>query len=62
MELSRLGVKSELQVLTYPTATAMPDLSHSFDLHHSLWQSWILNPLSKTSDQTCNLVPRFITH
>ena len=29
-----------------PTATAMPDPSHIFDLHHSSWQCWILNPVS----------------
>ena len=26
------------------------------DLHHSAWQHWILNPLSKARDQTCNLM------
>ena len=30
----------------------MQDLSHVFDLQHSLWQLWILNPLSKARDQT----------
>ena len=35
MEVPRLGVKSELQLLTYITATAMPDPSHVCDLHHS---------------------------
>ena len=24
--------------------------------HHSLWQHWILNPLSKARDRTCNLM------
>ena len=28
MEVTRLGVKSELQLLAYTTATAMPDPSH----------------------------------
>ena len=32
MELSRLGVESELQLLTYATATATPDLSCIFNL------------------------------
>ena len=29
---------------------------HVFDLHHSSWQSQILNPLSKAWDRTCNLM------
>ena len=32
---SRLGVKCELQLPAYTTATATPDLSHICDLHHS---------------------------
>ena len=36
MEVSRLGVKLELQLPAYSTATAMPDLSRIFNLHHSL--------------------------
>ena len=35
MELRRLGVKSELQLLAYTTATAMPDPSYICDLHYS---------------------------
>ena len=31
----------------YTTATAMPDPSRLCDLHHSSWQCWILDPLSK---------------
>ena len=50
MEFPRLGVKLELQLLAYTTATAMPDLSHVCDLHHSSWQHWILNPLSEARD------------
>ena len=38
MEFPRLGVESELQLLTYITAIAIPDLSQVFDLHHSPWQ------------------------
>ena len=34
MEVPRLGVKSELQLPAYATATAMPDLSRICDLHH----------------------------
>ena len=52
MEVPSLGVKLELQLLAYTTATAMQDLSHVFDLHHRLRQCWILNPLSRARDQT----------
>ena len=45
----RLGVKSELQVPAYATATAMLGLSGVCNLHHSLRQRWILNPLSETA-------------
>ena len=45
MEVPRLGVKSELQPLAYATATAMQDLSHICNLHHSSQQCWILNTL-----------------
>jgi len=52
-EVPRLGVELELQLSAYTTATAMPDLSCICDLHHSSWQHWILNPLSKARDWTC---------
>ena len=29
--------------------------SHVYNLYHSSWQHWILNPLSKARDQTCVL-------
>ena len=45
-------VESELQLPAYTTATATQDPSHVFDLHHSSWQHWILNPLSKARDRT----------
>ena len=35
MEVPRLGVISELQLLVYTTAIATWDPSHIFDLHHS---------------------------
>ena len=38
MEVPRLGVESELQLLAYATATATPDLSFIWDLHCSLQQ------------------------
>ena len=56
MEISRLAVEWELQLPDYTTATAMPDLSHICDLHHSSWQHQILNPLIKLRDQTHNLM------
>ena len=45
MEVPKLGVESELQLLAY--TTAMPDPSHVCDLHHRSRQRRILNPLSK---------------
>jgi len=50
MEVLGLGVKLELQLLAYTTATATQDLSHIFDLYHSSRQHWILNPLSGARD------------
>ena len=56
MEVPRLGVKLELQLQAYTTATAMPDLSFICYLYHSLWQRQILNPLTEAGDQTRILV------
>ena len=56
MEVPRLGVKSELQLLAYTTATAIQDLSRVCDLHHSSRQCQILNPLREVRDRTQNLV------
>ena len=50
MDISRLGVELDLQLLTYVTATATLDLSHICNLHCSLQQCQILNPLSKARD------------
>ena len=52
MEVPRLGVKSELQLLAYTTATSTWDQSHICNLHHSSRQQWILKPLSKARNQT----------
>ena len=52
MEVPRIEVKLELQLPAYAQTTAMWDPSRICDLHHSLWQHQILNPLSKTRDQT----------
>ena len=48
MEVSRLGVKSELQLPTYTIAT--PDLSHICNLCCRLRQCQILNPLNEARD------------
>ena len=48
-----IGVKWELQLVAYTTATAMQDPSRICNLHHSSWQHCILNPLSKARDWTC---------
>ena len=64
MEVPRLGVKSELQLPAYATATATatPDLSHICDLHPSSRQRRILNPLSEAGDGTCVLMDTGQTH
>ena len=56
MEVPRLGVKSELQLPAYTTATATPDLSHICNLCRSFQQCQILNPLSKARNETCILM------
>ena len=52
MEVPRLGVKLELQLPAFATATATPDSSCVCDLLQSSWQHWIPNPLSKARDGT----------
>ena len=52
MEVSRLGVELELQLLVYATAMATSDVSCVCTLCHSLWQQQILNPLREVRDQT----------
>ena len=52
MEVPGLGVKSELQLPAYTTATATPDPNCLCDLHSSLWQCWILSLLSEARDRT----------
>ena len=52
MEVPGQGVKLKLQLQAYTTPTAIQGLSHICDLHCSLWQYWILNPLSEARDQT----------
>ena len=52
MEVPRLGVESELQLLAYTTAAATPDLSCICDLPMSSQQHRILNPLSEAKGWT----------
>ena len=52
MEVPRLGVELELELLAYTTAIAMQDQSHVRELHYSSQQCWIPNPVSKARDQT----------
>ena len=49
MEIPRLGVELEPQLLTTATATATLDPSHVCDLYHSSRQYRILNPLSEAT-------------
>ena len=52
MEVPKLGVQSELQLLAYTTATETWDPSQVCNLHHSSRQRQILNPLSEVRDGT----------
>ena len=54
IEVPRLGVQLELQLLAYAAATAARDPSHLCD--HSSQQQQMLNPLSKARDRTCILL------
>ena len=54
-EVSRPGVESELQLRPTTTAIVTQDPRCICDLQRSLWQCWILNPLSKARDWTCIL-------
>ena len=52
MGILRLGVKSELHLPAYTTATATSVPSCICDLRHSSRQRQILNPLNEARDQT----------
>ena len=54
MEVPRLGVESQLQLLACATATWDP--SHVWNLPHSSQQCQIPNPLSKVRDRTGILI------
>ena len=62
MDILRLGVELELQLPAHTAATAMQDLSYICKLRCSLWQRWILNPLSKAGDQTPTLTDTSWVH
>ena len=51
-QVASLGVKSELQLPAYTTATATAtaDLSCICNLHCSLWQRQIFNPVREAKD------------
>ena len=55
MDVPRPGAESELQLPASTTATATPDPSCIWDLHHSSRQRWILNPRSEARDRACVL-------
>ena len=56
-EVPRLGFESELQPLAYTIATATLGPSGiAAYLCCSLWQRWILNPLSEARDEICILM------
>ena len=56
MEVPRLGVKSELQPLTYTTATATWDPSRAYNLHRSSQQWRIPDPMSEAKGRTRILI------
>ena len=56
MEVPMRGVRPELQLPAYTTATATQDLSRVCDLRHSSRQCQIPNPLSEARDPTRNLM------
>ena len=56
MEVPGTGAQSELKLPANTTVTATLDLNCICDLHCSLWQRRILNPLCEARDQTCILM------
>ena len=53
MEVPRLGVELELQLLAYTSATATQDPNHIRALPHHAPPCQTLNPLSEARDRTC---------
>ena len=62
MEVLKLGVKSELQLPTSATATAMPDRGYVCNPYCSSGQRQILNLLSEARDHTCNFMDTSWVH
>ena len=62
MDVPRLGVELEPQLLPYHTATVMQDRSRICDLYHSSQQHRIFNPLSEARDHTCVLMDTSQVH
>ena len=61
MEVPKLGVELDIQLLAYAIVTATQGPSHICNLHQSSQQHWIFNPLSEARDRTHNLmVPSWI--
>ena len=56
LEVLRLGFESELRQLAHATAIVTWDPSCVCDLHHSMWQHRILDPLSEARILILNLV------
>jgi len=52
MEVPRLGVEVELQLLAYTTTTTMPDLSHICSLHTAHGNARSLTHCMGARDQT----------
>ena len=62
MDIPRLGVESELQLPAYTTATVTQDLSHVCNIHCSLRQHRILNPLRPgTEPVSSRILFRFVS-
>ena len=62
IEVPRLGVELELQLPAYTTATASPDPSHIYNLHHRSLQHRIPDPLNEARDWTHVLMDSFPLH
>ena len=63
MKVPRLGVRLELQLPAYTTATVTPDPSCFYDLHHSSRQQWILNHWERPGiePEPSRVLVRFVT-
>ena len=59
MEVPKLGVESELQLLAYTTDAATPDPNLMCNLHHSSQQHRILHPLNGAASSW--ILVRFIS-